>query len=278
LPRENPRGVEQRGAALAHGAEPQLWCLPYSPWSEKACWALELQGVAYQRKVYQPLLGELQLRRLLGKLRGTVSVPVLVTSSGPISDSLAIARYAAAKGQEQARKNRLFPPEHEAQIARYNALSESGLAAGRALALQRLLQDPAGLSELVPRKLRGALGGLTPKLGAVGIKRTLRKYGADRVSDEAHERALASALDALRADLQRSPSRSEPKTLLTELSYADIAMAQVLAFVEPPKTGLRLAPATREAFRDPVFGPRYTDLLAWRDALYEHYRKVPHAS
>ena len=55
-------------------------------------------------------------------------------------------------------------------------------------------------------------------------------------------------------------------------SFADIAMAQVLGFVAPPARGLRIGRNNREAFHDPELAPRYADLVAWRDALYEAHR------
>jgi hypothetical protein len=40
----------------------ELLALPYSPWSEKARWALDVRGVPYDYRRYQPVLGELALR------------------------------------------------------------------------------------------------------------------------------------------------------------------------------------------------------------------------
>ncbi|MFT3922863.1 MAG: glutathione S-transferase N-terminal domain-containing protein [Myxococcales bacterium] len=258
----------------ADRTETELWYLPYSPWSEKARWALDVLGVPYRKRIYQPLIGELGLRALVKRPRGRVSVPVLRTASGAIAESLDIARYAGAHARAQGSRIELFPAGRERDIARYDALSEAGLSAGRARALQRLLEKDSALAELVPPVLRAGLGKLAPRLAAMAIRRTLRKYEADRVSESAHERVLGEALDALRADLKRSTAQAEPKTLLEHFSYADITMAQILAFIEPPKLGLRIGTETRETFRDPVFGPRYADLIAWRDELYEKYRRT----
>lgn len=78
-------------------------------------------------------------------------------------------------------------------------------------------------------------------------------------------------LDELRASLARAPE-GKPKTLLGRFTFADVAAAQVLAFVEPPPFGLRIAPASRRAFTDPALRGRYADLLTWRNALYEAHR------
>jgi len=246
----------------------ELLHIPYSPWSEKARWALELCGVQHARRVYQPIVGELALRRMLRRLRGPVTVPVLRDGESLYADSFAIARYADAHGTRK-----LFPPGEEARVGRYDALSERGLAAGRVLALRRALASRDALLEAVPKPLRHA-----PELGvAIGraaLQRTLRKYRASQRTSQQHEQVLVEVLDTLRADLAASPSQSEPRTLLERFSYADIAMAQVLAFVRPPSTGLKVGAALRKAWEDPVLVERYADLVAWRDALYTRYRKL----
>jgi glutathione S-transferase len=247
----------------------ELLHLSYSPWSEKARWALDVCGVPHARRGYQVLFGELELRLLLRRARGVVSVPLLRAGSRVFGDSFAIAEYADAN----SRGAKLFPPGSQHLIARYDELSERGLRAGRALSLARVVEDDEALLELVPRPVRSALGARAVDMARFGVKRTLRKYGADRQSLEAHERALCEVLDVLRADLERSSSTSVPKTLLPEFSYADVTMAQVLAFVSPP-SALRMGPATRRAFHDTRVAALYPDLLAWRDALYVAHRKL----
>jgi glutathione S-transferase len=247
----------------------ELVHLSYSPWSEKARWALERRGVAFRARHYQPLLGELELRVRLGRLSGPVSVPFLRDGDKTFADSFSIACYADAHGSGP----RLFPEGRELDVVKYSELSERGLAAGRALALARVLDDDAALLELVPRGLRKRLGKLGPHVARFGVKRTLRKYGANGASEADHERALVEVLDTLRADLGAAATAS-PSTLLGAFSYADIAMAQVLAFVMPPATGLRLGQGNRRAFGHERLAARYADLLAWRDALYLRYRST----
>src|SRR5262245_44081226 len=129
----------------------ELLALPYSPWSEKARWALDVCGVPYRYRHYQPLLGELELRGKTRRLRGAVAAPVLTGERGRVSDdSEKIARFADA----QSGRPTLLPPGREAEIARWVALSERGLAAGRVLALDRQLRDDGALAEMVPRNLR----------------------------------------------------------------------------------------------------------------------------
>ena len=245
---------------------PELLGLPYSPWSEKARWALEARGIAYEKKLYQPLLGELGLRKKLGKWRGVVSVPVLTDDDGRvIPDSADIARWADGRGNGP----QMFPAGQHDDIARFIELSDRGMAAGRALSLLRLLDDDAGVMEMVPRKLRGMPGARA--LAKAGVARTLRKYRGLRDEDAARA-ALAQVMGEIRAALAAAPASSGVKTLLGTFTFADVSVAQVLAFIEPPAFGLKLGDATRRSFVDPVLREQFADLVAWRDALYDAYR------
>ncbi len=246
--------------------KPQLLHLSSSPWSERARWALQSRRVDYQPRTYKPLLGEPELRWRLRKWSGPVSVPVLLTADGALGDSWQIAQFAARHGSGPE----LFPAADLARIEAWNTLSEQGLAAGRALSLARVLRDPAALAELLPPALRGVPG--MEAVAAGGVRRTLAKYGA---SAEGNTEALAAVLEKLRDDLAHSPSTATPRTLLAEFSYADITMAQVLVFVRPPATGLKIGRANRAAFDDAALATRFADLLAWRDALYAQYRGAP---
>lgn len=246
----------------------ELLSIPYSPWSEKARWALEARGVVYKKRNYLPLLGEPALRILLRKPMGRVSVPVLIDGKRAIPDSFAIAKFAQATGSGPS----LFPAGKESAIADYEAASERGLAAGRALSLLRMLDDREALLEQVPRQLGDVLGPLAVFVARAGVERTLRKYGASSVSVAEHRSLLASALESLRADLARSPA-GEPRTLLGTFSYADIVMSQMLCFVQPPQSPhFRIGPASRRCYGDPELRIGFADLLAWRDALYARYR------
>ncbi|APR87512.1 Glutathione S-transferase family protein [Minicystis rosea] len=249
----------------------ELLGISFSPWTEKARWALDARRVPYRFRHYQPLLGEPALRLKLRQLAGRVSVPVLTTDEGrAIADSAEIARWADGRGEGPA----LFPAGHEAAMARFIALSERALAAGRTLSLTRMLQDDEALAEMVPGPIRRALGPFAAKMGAFGVARTQRKYGGSRRDLDAARRELLADLDELRAALAEAPSGDGPKTLLGHFSFADIAMAQTLAFGDPPASGLKLGPASRRSFSDPELRDRYGDLLAWRDELYRTYRKA----
>jgi glutathione S-transferase len=250
----------------------ELLGLPYSPWTEKARFALDARRVPYTFRYYQPLVGEPLLRVKLRRPLGRVTVPVLTTGEGKVlADSMDIARWGDARGEGP----RLFPPEHEAAIARFVALSERGLAAGRSLSLARMLDDDDALLEVLPRSVRSALGRAAVQVARVGIARTQRKYGGQQADAETHLRTLTGVLDEIRAALAAAPAPATgPRTLLGGLTFADIAAAQVLASAEPPASGLRLGPGSRRCFVQPGLRDRYADLVAWRDELYGAYRNA----
>jgi glutathione S-transferase len=245
----------------------ELLGLPFSPWSERARWALDARGVRYDFRRYQPVLGEPALRVKLRRARGRVTVPVLTTDDGEVlCDSTDIARWADAHGDGPA----LFPAGTESAIARFVDLSDRVLEAARALTLTRMLRDPEALVEMVPRAMR-RVPGLGSRIGRFGIRRTLRKYGGHEVALEERQAAVTRGLDELRAALGRRGD--EPaRPLLGSFTYADITASQAVMGACPPPFGLKLGPASRRCWTDADVSARYGDLVAWRDALYERYR------
>ena len=249
----------------------ELLSIPYSPWSEKARWALDACGLEYATRPYQPLVGEPALRVLLRRPFARVSVPVLIDGKRVIDESLQIAKYVDALGASPT----LFPVGSEAVICDFDAASERGLSAGRALALTRMLDDREALEEQIPKNMRRVLGPLSLSVARAGVERTLRKYGATDSSVADHHAMLASVLVSLRADLARSRP-AEPRTLLAKFSYADIVMSQVLCFVEPPQSAhFRIGPGSRRCYVDTALREQFADLIAWRDSLYARYRDAP---
>jgi glutathione S-transferase len=235
----------------------------FSPWTEKARWALTHHRVAHRYREHVPLLGE-PLLRWAARSNGKVSVPLLLTAQGAIPDSFAIARYAEAHGQGSS----LFPREAESAIVDWNARSELALRAARALYLVRVAQDREAKLEmqpaLFPRWLRVA--GLPLADAAIGFLR--RKYAITEAADSA-EQALVRELDALRAALGKTGAY----LVGGRFSHADISMAVTLQFVTPPGGDvLPLGPATRRSCTEPALAARYADLLAWRDDLYARHR------
>jgi glutathione S-transferase len=240
----------------------------FSPWSEKARWALDHHEVAYRYREHIPMLGEPMLRVRLRAIRGRVSVPALIANGRVLNDSFDIARDADRTGKG----TKLFPPEHDAAIANWNTRSEVALAAGRALYFERFVRDPAAQIDMQPRAFPGWLRRCSAPLTGVAIAFLRRKYGVSKD-------VLASAeatLDHELAHLRDALSKGRDHLVGDSFTYADIAMSVVLQFIAPVSTKyIPLGPAAVAAWTYPEFEERYADLVRWRDAMYTRHRPLP---
>ncbi len=240
-----------------------LYALPYSPWSEKARWALDHHGIAYREVMYAPPIDEVRLRIRTRNLRGRLSVPLMLDGRRALTDSWDIAVYA----DELGAKEKLIPASRIEEIRAIDELSQRGLDAGRVLVLRQGLADDGALAEMAPRFVRRVLGPLTVPVVRRVVLRTQRKWGADvRTEDEA-----LTTLGEVLAKLQRALAGKE--FVLGTFSYADVAASQLLGMVSPvvhPR--LRIGERTRARFTVASLAETFHDLVLWRDGLYEHRR------
>ncbi|MEZ4296251.1 MAG: glutathione S-transferase family protein [Polyangiaceae bacterium] len=241
----------------------ELVGLSYSPWTEKARWALEHHSVSFRYVEHMPMVGELALRWRVGRPTGKATVPVLSTPGGPVTDSLAIAEYA----EHQGRGARLFPAGKRGAIAQWNARSESLLAAARGLVVARTARNEGALAEALPGFVPPNLRRRLAFVAATGTAFFRWKYRLDAEGEEPRRAAVAAELRALREGLAGRPY------LRGGFTYADIAMAVTLQVVRPvADEHWHLRPNTREAWGDPALAPDFADLLDWRDALFARHR------
>jgi glutathione S-transferase len=110
-----------------------LYALPYSPWSEKARWALDHHRIHYRETAYKPPLDEIYLRVRTKNLTGRISVPLLLDGSRALTDSWDIARYADDLGARE----KLVPTSLFDEIRAIDQLSQRGLDAGRVLVIRQ---------------------------------------------------------------------------------------------------------------------------------------------
>ncbi|HSN98176.1 MAG TPA: glutathione S-transferase, partial [Candidatus Nanopelagicales bacterium] len=167
----------------------RLFQLPYSPWSEKARWALDHHRVPYERVDHVPLLGDLRLRVLQRKPTGRVTVPALEDSGTWYTDSLEIARRAEAVGSGSP----LFPRGLEAEVLGWNRLSEEAMTAGRAVMLLGQADDPQTALDALPPGVPAGLKPLLAPLARKGMEAFIAKY---RMRDAAasHPRVFEAGL------------------------------------------------------------------------------------
>jgi glutathione S-transferase len=237
---------------------PTLVGLSYSPWTQRARWALEHHHLGYDYREYLPVLGEPRLRIETGRLRGRVSVPALVTPHGSIVDSLAIARHADRLGDGSP-----LCEGHEEAVARWVELAEGALHAARSLVIGAVERDPEAQVESVKLPVPDPIKGPIARFGSAALR---WKWGA-RATEAEGEEAIARVLDSARDAIGGGGYADRT------FSFADVVLAGVVQCVLPVADRfIPLGPATRRAWTRPRLAARYEDVVAWRDALFEKHR------
>lgn len=232
--------------------------LSYSPWSEKARWALDHSGVKYREKAYLSMIGEPWLRLKTRQYKGRVTVPVLIDGQHKINDSLDIAIYA---NSASSRKSNLF--ENESAAKEWNELSEQALSIGRHFGVLRQLENKAAHKEILPTFIPSSVRPYFTWLAVNGLKFHVEKYGVENPDIE----SLRNILLKLRAALNGR------NTILEEFSYCDITMAVALQFVKPIRSKFSAhGPAVEACWTDISLSDEFKDLIEWRDWLYANYR------
>jgi glutathione S-transferase len=241
-----------------------LFHIPFSPWSLKARFALAHHGIKVKTRVYAPVLDELGMRLRLRKARGRITVPVLFTPEGVLTDSWQIANYAERVGSGSP----LIPPADLEGVAAWNSASERLLAAGRARGMVRATRDFDAVVESLPPGVRKFSFVASP-VGKVGVRLFNRKYGIRRDDVLLHESTVRLELGHLRRALADGR-----RYLLGDFSYADVAMALSLQVIDPlPESPM--GPAMRAAATDDVIKAGYADLLRWRDSVHAAHPLLP---
>lgn len=243
----------------------ELIGLSYSPWTEKARWALDHHRLSYRYREHLILFGEISLCIRLRCSLGKVTVPALFDGKVRLSDSCQIARYANERGEGED----LFPANRYKEIEECNSWSEAALSAGRALLIDRMKNDSEARREAlppwIPRSLQVAFG----FLASIGLSYVDRSFGASANPPETNRQELRKILSRLRTVLDRSKTGY----LLERFSYADIAMAAIFQVVDPVSDRfVPLGPATRRCFTDDPLRREFQDLIEWRNGIYERYR------
>ncbi len=234
-------------------SEPLLIGESFSPWTQKARWALERCGVAHRYEEYVPTLHEPWLRWRMRQWSAPVSVPVLRAQGEWLRGSWDIACHA----ESVAGVDRLGMRDD--RVAAWNAIGEAALCEGRTRVVRGVARDPRAQEESLPPRVPAALRGGLRWLARDAARRLDRKYAALAVDG-----SLRCALLRMREALAASGG----DFLLGRFGYADIAMCVVLECVAPVAvTAPSLGPATRGHWSDDALAGEFVDLLAWRKRL-----------
>jgi glutathione S-transferase len=245
-------------------AERTLVALSYSPWSERARWSLDHHGLDYRRIDHAPFLGELRLRRIVGKRSARPTVPVLMAEGRVLTDSWDIALYADRAGDGQA----LIPPEHAAGIRECYELAERAMAQGRTLVVAGLLASDRALDETLPVPAPPWLRPLLRPITRYGTRWFGRKYELDLEALAGAREAVGVALNGFRKRLAGHPY------LFERFGFADIVLCSLLQGIEPVADGfLPLGPGQREVWTQPELAREFEDLVGYRDRVYADHRR-----
>jgi glutathione S-transferase len=241
--------------------------LPYSPWTQKARWALDHHGIGYHFESYMPIVGAPMLRLRSGNFSKKLSVPVLLTPHGSVFGALAIAHHADNIGDG----SKLFDGNDKA-VEGWNATSDTALEAARGLVIRAMCETPRAQEESVPLPLPAALKRPMARFGGAMVA---RKWGVNKGESSEMEARLTAVLDRLRSALSGGGARANEDAYLdgNAFSFADIAMGCTVQTVRPVDDRfIRIGPGLREAWTRPALVARYGDLIAWRDRLFEKHR------
>ena len=234
--------------------------MPYSPWTERARWALDHHRLSFNFLAHEPVMGELSLRLRTRRLRGRVTVPVLQVGEDLVTDSVDIVRYADSHGYGAP----LIPAELEREVLDHVAASERALDAARGIVLRATMASETALLANTPSFVPGPLRLPVARFGT-GL--FARKYGLSARRKEDDLETLTRELDAL------STRIAAGDTLLGRFTLADIAVAGALQVLRPADNRhWRLTPAQRLVWQEPQLSERYATLLSWRDRLYDAHR------
>jgi glutathione S-transferase len=236
---------------------PTLYAASFSPWTERARWALDHHAIPYHRVEHVVMLGEPLVRLRTGRWRGPLSFPIFVDGELKIFDSVDIARHADLCGPGQ----KLFREEQGVEIDQWILRATDMLEAGRSLLMPRLASDSEARAESVPRLLRPAARLLDP-VSRRAVEHVRRKY--HMVDAPVAERTMRNVLEATRARLSKSGTIVDGG-----FSFADIAIASALQYVKPvDHPAMHLGPAQRGAWTQAGLAGEFADVLAWRDRVY----------
>ncbi|MCS6985576.1 MAG: glutathione S-transferase N-terminal domain-containing protein [Leptospiraceae bacterium] len=240
----------------------ELYGIFYSPWSEKARWALDYHRQIYHWHEYTPLVDSLQLMWKAKKWR--VSVPILITPWEVIEGSLNIVRY----GEKHGRKEKLLPFSHEEEILDIDALCDVAYRASRAIITARVEDNSEAQKALMPQFIPPSYHEFALPLAKVATLYLERKYSFGGVPLAQHKEVLRSVLQELRQKVRKN------KTIFESFTLADISVALTLQFVSPVSDHfIPLSPPLREAFTQEDLAEEFSDLISWRNFIYENYRR-----
>lgn len=233
--------------------------------TQRVLWAFDYTEVPYQFEEYIPQISTPWLRLRTHKLRGPISVPVLLGEQGLcLLDSWDIALQVS---QDQPMAG-LIPTLSLDQIQAMNQLSEAIFNAARMLLIGRILPDDEALMEAFPASFPSwARKPMLPVMRRT-FKMLGKKYGEPGSSQQDQLQSLTASLQALRQQLD-----GKPYLLDRGFCYADMTVIAALAMVSPVRKDPQQPPSPYERANTctEVLEP-FADIFSWRDGVVAKHR------
>ena len=244
-----------------------LYGLSVSPWTERARWALDHHGIAYEYHEHVPMIGEVFLRM---KARSTkASVPLLADGDQIVMGSFAIVKHAERVGRGAS----LFPSGEDDAIAGWVDKAERMVDVGRAWFMRRMLKDKEAQAESLPSFVPGGLRSAFAPSAAMAVRFLSYKYDVPTSVDALVDETLRPLLHELRETLDRHRDDVGKTTYILGPSFtaADLVLASAMQAITPHER-VKLGPASQKVWSNPKLVDEFGDLVEWRDAIYEKHR------
>jgi len=242
-----------------------LYGIHYSPWTEKARWALDYSKVPYRYHEHTILLGMPALRARFGLLRSDLTVPALAVGKTKLTDSFDIAQWADRDA------HLLFPNTLHEKIKLFNQASEDALSAARVLMLSKLRTNKTALAAALPHWIPELTRPALSWMASMGAAYVAVEFGVKETGDEKMRAACRIHLDKVRNFIGDEQIKNR-KSVFEQFSFADITLAAALHGVRPPES-VSMHQALRSAWHDTTLANEYADLVEWRDCIYSQFRR-----
>ncbi len=241
-----------------------LFGLSVSPWSEKTRWALDYANAHYQYQEFTPMISNLSVRIKSKRFFNRISVPLLIDGDSVFSDSFSIAKHA----NTFSKKGSLFPQDKLDDIDRWNNISEQTLEAGRALVVIKMQSNRDACLKSLPPFFPEPIKPLMLPVAKSGLFYLKKKYVFNKEDTQRYEQTIEDNLQKLQDALAGSP-----QYLLGSFTYADICMAVTLQVIKPIQNShIMLDSATEKCWTNEALAGKFSDLITWRNSIYQQYR------
>ncbi len=249
----------------------ELHGIGYSPWTEKARWALRHHRLPHRYREHTIWLGMPALSAKAGLPGSEITVPLLLETGAtqaapPVMDSLEIARFAEKWAENQAGFAALFPSGLLPEIKHYNLLSETLISRFRLSLCHSVMESTEAQDAMAPSFVPGILRPLARPLVKQATRYIMDEFELHKKRPRDLDMLILQALVGLRSALEKAGGQY---LLGNQFTYADVTTAVALGGLRPyAPVWEKLTPIQQKIFTDPKLAAQFPELLEWRDRIY----------